>query len=178
MTSFPVKRPHLGGYCTTSGCACVHPSKLENDKVIGRGRPREHTRALPLTWLPVPVEALRVTFDDVISGQKDPVGRILRNFRLPMRTPFQESSFGVTWPSVTSVSHVGHAQWFILYYYYSKKKSRELVLHVHAITSVTSGHATDVTSGQSCFRSLPLPVSPPWRSPEMRLCPCWYTTEN
>ena len=27
MTSHPVKRPHLGGYSATSGCACAHPSK-------------------------------------------------------------------------------------------------------------------------------------------------------
>ena len=47
-----------------------------------------------LTWLPVPGEALWVTFDDVISGEKAPLGRI---FRLRMRAPFQESAviFGV-----------------------------------------------------------------------------------
>ena len=28
---------------------------------------------------------------------------------------------------VTSGSHVGHAQWYILYYYYSKKKAWEPV---------------------------------------------------
>jgi hypothetical protein len=26
-TSLQVKRPHWGGYCSTSGCACAHPSK-------------------------------------------------------------------------------------------------------------------------------------------------------
>ena len=48
---------------------------------------------------------------------------------------------------VTSGSHVGHAQC----YYYSKKKAREPVAHVHAITSghVISGY---VTSGQGRFR--------------------------
>jgi len=35
----------------------------------------------------VPREALRVTFDDVTSGEKVPIGRILRNFRLRMRAP-------------------------------------------------------------------------------------------
>ena len=47
---------------------------------------------------------------DVISGQMTPLGRILRNFRLRMRAPFE-----------------------------GKKKTREMVVHVHAITSVTSG---------------------------------------
>jgi hypothetical protein len=30
-----------------------------------------------------------VTFDDITSGEKAPLGRILRTFRLRMRTPFQ-----------------------------------------------------------------------------------------
>jgi hypothetical protein len=61
---------------------------------------------------------------------------------------------------VTSGSHVGHAQWYILYYYYSKKKAREPVAHAHAITSghvpSSSGNVTsndvisgDVTSGST-----------------------------
>jgi hypothetical protein len=51
--------------------------------------------------------SLRVTFHNVISGQKAPLRRILRNFRL--RTP-NGTLFGVT-----SCSPVGHAQWHILY---------------------------------------------------------------
>jgi hypothetical protein len=35
---------------------------------------------------------------------------------------------------VTSGSHVGHAQWYILYYYYSKKKAREPVAPEAALT--------------------------------------------
>ena len=27
MTSFPVKMPHQGGYCATSGCACAHSTQ-------------------------------------------------------------------------------------------------------------------------------------------------------
>jgi hypothetical protein len=46
----------------------------------------------------------------------------------------------VTLPSITSGSHAGHAQWYILYYY-SKKKAREPVAHWHAITS---GHVTSL----------------------------------
>jgi hypothetical protein len=87
----------------------------------------------------------RVTFDDVISNQKAPLGRILRNFPLCMHTPFQGNSLR---GDVTSGSHVGHAQWYILYYYYSKKKVREPVAHSHAITT-----------GQGCFLSGPLPVT-------------------
>ena len=63
MTSRPLKRPHQGGYCVPSGCACDH-----------------------------------LTFDDVTSG---------------------------------SHATSGHAQWYILYYYYSKKKAREPVAHAH-----------------------------------------------
>ena len=59
----------------------------------------------------------------------------------------------VTFGHITSGSQAtsGHAQWYILYYYYGKKKVRELVAHAHVITS---GHVTvgDVISGQGCFR--------------------------
>ena len=50
---------------------------------------------------------------------------------------------------VTSNSHVGHAQWYILYYYYSKKKPRD---HFRS---------RDFQFGSRHFRSGPLPVSPP-----------------
>ena len=64
----------------------------------------------------------------------------------------------VTFDDVTSGSHVGQAQWYILYYYYSKKKALEPVAHAHAITF---GHVTsssrhvisgDVISGHGRFR--------------------------
>ena len=42
---------------------------------------------LESTSLLVPKEAIWVTFDDVTSGEKAPIGRILRNFRLCMRAP-------------------------------------------------------------------------------------------
>jgi hypothetical protein len=91
---------------------------------------------------------------DVISGQKAPTRADI--VQLPV-------AHAHTLPRehlrcyVTSGSHVGHAQWYILYYYYSKKKVREPVVHVHAITSVTfgSGHVifADVSHGQDCFWS-------------------------
>ena len=71
--------------------------------LIGRGCPREHPGPLPITRLPG--ESLRVTFDDVISDEKAPLGQILRNFWLRMRTPFQGSppgSLRVTFDDVTS----------------------------------------------------------------------------
>ena len=43
-----------------------------------------HTRIPPFQWNP---EGVRVTFDDVTSGEKDPLERILCNFRLPIRAP-------------------------------------------------------------------------------------------
>jgi hypothetical protein len=35
-------------------------------------------------------------FGHVTSGEKAPLGRILRNFRLRLRAPFQGKHFGVT----------------------------------------------------------------------------------
>ena len=60
----------------------------------------------------------------------------MHNFRLGMRTPHPSKD-------VTSGSHIGHAQWYILYYYYSQKKAQE--------NDVTSGHVTsgDITYGSS-----------------------------
>jgi hypothetical protein len=71
---------------------------------------------------------------------------------------------------LTSGSHVGHAQWYILYYYYIKKKTPE-----------KSGHAQNILPWRH-FRSVPLPViSLPVMSngpipPQIWLEPCWYTT--
>ena len=77
---------------------------------------------LPHPRLPVPGEALRVTFDDVTSSEKAPLRRILRNFRLLMRA-HKGTPFGVTWHSVTSGSH-GTCTTVLLYYYSIKKKTR------------------------------------------------------
>ena len=61
----------------------------------------------------------------------------------------------VTFRHVTSGSHAtyGHTQWYILYYYYGKKKAREYTEHTSGY-DVTSGHVTscDVISGQGRFR--------------------------
>ena len=50
--------------------------------LMERGRPREHPKGIPMG-------------DDVISGEKAPLGRIVCNFRLRMRT-LKEKPFGVT----------------------------------------------------------------------------------
>jgi hypothetical protein len=65
-----------------------------------------------------------------------------RNPRLPVThvciPPFQGNPLRgrVTFDDVTSGSHVGHTQWYILYYYYSKKKTREPVAHAQNIFPV------------------------------------------
>ena len=143
-TNWYFKRCGLQKYGKNSGKGQII-SERARKRYIGRGRRREHPKGTygcahcALAYFPG--EALWVTFDDVISGQKAPLGWILHNVRFRMRTPFQGA------PSVsrdvTFGSHVGHAQWYILYYY-SKKKVREPVVHADAITSVTSG------SGQGC----------------------------
>ena len=64
---------------------------------------------------------------------------------------------------VTSSSHVGHAQGYILYYYHSKKKTREN----------THFRSYDITSGHfRYFRSCAMV-----RPPEMWLEPYRYTTD-
>jgi hypothetical protein len=47
-----------------------------------------------------------------------------------------------TFGHVTSSSHVGHAQWYILYYYYSKeiKRGKNLGMRRTYFRDVTSGH--------------------------------------
>ena len=80
------------------------------------------------------LRSLRVMFHNVTSGQNAPLERTLCNFRLGMRAPHPREP-----PSFTSGSPVGHVQWYILYYYYSKKQTRETIAHADAITSVTSG---------------------------------------
>ena len=67
----------LIGYCATYGCACALPYFPWGD----------------------------VTFDDVTSGENALIGRILRNFRLRMRTPhLREPPSGVTWLSSLPVA--------------------------------------------------------------------------
>jgi hypothetical protein len=65
------------------------------------------------------------------------------------------NSCDVTFGHVTSGSHAtsGHAQWYILHYYYGKKKAREYAEHTSGY-DVTSGHVTscDYISGQGRFR--------------------------
>ena len=98
------------------------------------------------------------------------------------------------WPSVTSGSlgTSGNAQWYILYYYYSKKeKTRETVAQLPV------AHAQNILPGDwRHFRSGPLPVT--WLTslpvswladtwlpvaqrtapPQMLICPYPYTTHG
>jgi len=72
---------NAGNGCATSGCACAHP-------ILPREPQRGH-----------------VPFDDVTSGEKAPLWRILRHFRLRMRAPNlpREPQRGhVTFDDVTS----------------------------------------------------------------------------
>ena len=124
---------------------------LENDKVIGRGRPREHpkgtsdhmtssSRGCPTGDVRSDISYLLVTHARTppFQGNPEGVGRRLMT-SLPVKKPHlggycatcacahptlpSEPLGGhMTFDHVTSVSHVGHAQWYILYYYYSKKK--------------------------------------------------------
>jgi hypothetical protein len=64
-----------------------------------------------------------VTFDDVISGEKAQLGRILHNFRLLMRTPFQGNT-----PSVDVSS--GHTCAMVRSTGSSRASSRNTVLSV------------------------------------------------
>ena len=91
--------------------------------LIGRRRPREHPKGT--------------------SGEKAPLGRILRNLWLRMRTPKGTPKSSRDLMSLP-VAMVLVLLYYILYYYYSKlKKGRE---------TLTSGHVTDVISGQGRFR--------------------------
>jgi hypothetical protein len=105
------------------------------------------------------------------SGEKAPLGRILRNFRLRIRTPIPPlrvtfGHYGVTFHNVTSgqnaplrslpVAMVLVLLYYILYYYYSKKKARGKSGHAQNIIPVrmslpvraSSGH---VTSGNATW---------------------------
>jgi len=55
---------------------------------------------------------------------------------------------------VTSGSHIGHAQWYILHYYYCKKKGREPVAHANVITSVTSFPVMAASGSTTCQHPL------------------------
>ena len=62
----------------------------------------------------------------------------------------QGNSEGVTWPSVTSGSPVGHVQWHILYYYSIKIKAREKAGHA------SSGHVTSGSSTTNVVWAVPI----------------------
>ena len=101
----------------------------------------------------LPRESLwgHVTFDDVTSGLKAPLGRIVRKFRLHMHGP--HPSKGTPLVTLHPVAMLDMRNGIFLCYYCRKKKAREPVAHAHTITSghVISGHDSfgDVTSGSS-----------------------------
>jgi hypothetical protein len=127
---------------------------LENDKVIGRRCPREHHKGTHVTSRGSPTgDVWWRHFRWKGPTRADVAQRLVVHARtLPMEPPSGSRD-------VTSGSHVGHAQWYILYYYYSKKKARELVAHAHfrsgplPVTSLPFRAASgDVISGQGRFR--------------------------
>ena len=62
----------------------------------------------------------------------------LRVTSFPVKTPEKSARTPTFGCHVTSGSPIGHAQWHILYYYYSSS-TKSTVAHAHAVTSVTSG---------------------------------------
>jgi hypothetical protein len=85
------------------------------------------------------LRSLQVTFHASLLVKRPPLERILRNFRLRMRTCKGTSE------RVTSGSPVGHAQWYYCTTTLVRKKAREPVAHAQNILPVTSG--------QELFRS-------------------------
>ena len=126
--ALPVERPHQGGYYATSGYVCAHPR-----------------------------EPLRVTFDHygvmfhyVTSGQKAPLGRILCNFRLRMRT-HKGTPKGSRDLRSLPVAMVLVLLYYIFYDCYKRGGEAghaQNMLPVRASSGhVTSGHVTDFTFG-------------------------------
>ena len=120
------------GYFVTSGYACAPPPFQGNPEGVG-GR----------LMTSLPVKGPHLGGYCAISACAHPT------------LPSEPLGGHMTFCHVTSVSHVGHAQWYILYYYYSKKKVRGESGHAQAITSghvtSSSGYVTsgDVTSGST-----------------------------
>jgi hypothetical protein len=102
-----------------------------------KGPTRANIAQLPVAHVRTfPREPLwsHVTFDDVTSSEKAPLGVDIAYIPVVhARTLRRETPSGSR--DVTSGSHVDHVQWYILYYYNSKKIAREPVTHAHAITS-------------------------------------------
>ena len=121
------------------------------------------------------------------------IGKNLENIRKHPKKRVGNPHFWLY--DVNSGSHVGHAQWYILYYCHSKKKARKKSWHVQNILpwrhlrswplpvtsltvmaasgDVTSGPITSVTSGHACAM-VRFPLKDP---PEIWLEPYWYTTD-
>ena len=119
-------------------------------------------------------------FDDVISGEKAPLGRILRNFLLHMRALFQGNPFWVTYPSVTSfpvAMSVMRNGTFCTTTIVRKKRENRLPVRIRSLPLLTSLLVTWLMSFPvTCILVTSLPVAPSFAPPEMWLEPCWYTT--
>jgi hypothetical protein len=116
--------------------------------------------------------SLRLTFHNVTSSQNAPLGRILRNFRLRMRTPFHP--FWVMWPFRSlPVAMVLVLLYYMLYYYYSSStKCTSCACACDHFRSCERRHFLSRHFRSRHFRSGSLPVTPP----QIWYCPFWYNT--
>jgi hypothetical protein len=129
----------------------------------------------PLTPLRVTFSHYLVTLHNVTSGQKAPLRRILHNFRLRIRTSFQGSPEGFTWPLVTSGSP-GTCTTAIV----GKNAGESRACAEHASGHFWSGPHSGMCLPVTCLTSLPvtwLPVAPPPPRPTEHsgwlLCEAW-----
>jgi hypothetical protein len=126
------------------GVDCISGQKAPLRRILRNFRLRMRT----------PLRSLRVTFHNVTSGQNAPLGRILRNLWLPMRTPKETPKESRDlWSLPVAMVLV---LLYILYYFYSEGKARELVAHTQKIflvawVPVTSGSSIASLHHKYCF---------------------------
>jgi hypothetical protein len=144
---------------------------------IGRGRPREHHKGTSdrillnfRSHMRAPHPSKGSPTGEVISGQKAPLGRILRNVRLRQRAPKGTVRGHVTF---------GHYWWRLMTSLSVKDPTRADIVqlpgaHSHAITSSQAlfrwRHIRSRDFRRRHFRSGPvtwLPVDPPQMWPEL-----------
>jgi hypothetical protein len=130
----------------TSGCACAPKGTPKGSRDLG---------------------SLRVTFHNVISGQKAPLGRILRNFRLRMRRPNGTPKGSRDLRSLP-VAMVLVLLYYILYYYYGKKEKR--VKRLRMRTQSGQGRFRSCDFRSSMIRSSGSSVNATWAVP---IYYCW-----
>ena len=124
QTRTPQRTP-LTSRGSPMGVDCISGQKAPLRRILRNFRLRMRT----------PLRSLRVTFHNVTSGQNAPLGRILRNLWLPMRTPKETPKESRDlWSLPVAMVLV---LLYILYYFYSEGKARELVAHTQKIFLVT-----------------------------------------